>query len=290
MTKPLLLVLVAAVAWKLYQLAKAPRDAPLRSVTLCLLTASLSYPLAMPGGSNGIDAVAGHGAAKLAQNVLLLLTVYFLMCFYLFSAEGEAGRRRARWEGLLVVLVAVAISVAALSVPHTEFAGSFKTADMTVFPVAFFYAGAGLYLMYALAISARWSRRYARLSRRPHSTGLWMAAISLILMAAACAMRAVFVTIRANGSSVPEPLMTTVAILLVVSILLFAVGITYPGARSRARAVRLWLRHRRDHRRLAALWELLATARPQGRLARALGPLACARSPSSLSPAHRGVP
>ncbi|KND43941.1 MAB_1171c family putative transporter [Streptomyces stelliscabiei] len=263
MTEVILLALAVAVVWKLYQWSRAPHDAPLRSVTLCLLSAALSYPLAMPGGASGVDTVAGHGTAKLVQNVLLLLTVYFLMCFYLYSADGQAGRLRARREALLVAAVAVAITVAALSVPHNVFAGSFSTADMTIPQIAFFYGGAGLYLMYALGAAGRWTRRYARMSRRPHATGLWMAAVGLSTMAVACAVRAVFVAIRWSGGTVPQPLMAGVAFLLVVSILLFFVGVTYPGARSRVTSARLWMRRRRDHRRLAPLWQLLAEAYPE---------------------------
>lgn len=263
MTGVILLGLAVAVAWKLYQWSRAPHDKPLRSVTLCLLSAALSYPLAMPGGASGVDTVAGHGTAKLIQNILLLLTVYFLLCFYLYSADEETGRIRARREAVVVVAVAVAIAVAALIVPHSVFAGSFSTADMTIPQIAFFYGAAGLYLMYALGSAGRWTRRYARMSRRPHSTGLWMAAVGLNLMAVACAVRAVFVVIRWSGTPVPQALMTGVAFLLVVSILAFFVGVTYPGARSRLTAVRLWLRRRRDHRRLAPLWQLLAEAYPE---------------------------
>lgn len=261
--KLLLLALVAAVVWKLYKWARDPHDAPLRSVTLCLLTAALSYPLAMPGGASGVDTVAGHGTAKLLQNLLLLGTVYFLLSFYLYSADAEAGRRRARREAAVVLLVAAAISVAAESVPHTVFAGSFSTADMTIPQIAFFYGGAGLYLMYALGIAGRWTRRYARMSQRPHSTGLWMAAVGLSAMAVACAVRAVIVTIRWSGRTVPHPLMAGVAFLIVVSILLFVAGVTYPGAAARITSGRRWLRHRRDHRRLAPLWQLLAEAYPE---------------------------
>ncbi|MFB7935975.1 MAB_1171c family putative transporter [Streptomyces sp. NPDC056049] len=259
----LLLVLVAALGWKVYQLKRSPHDAPLRSVTLCLLCATLSYPVAMPGGASGVDTVAGHGAAKLIQNVLLLLTVYFLMCFYLFSAaDEEAGRRRARKEAVAVGLVVIAISAAALTVPHEVFAGSFSTADMTVPQIAFFYAGAGLYLMYALGMAYRWTTQYARMSRRPHSTGLWMTAVGLGAMAVACAIRAVIVAVRWGGDEVAHPVMAAVAFLLVASILLFAAGITYSGARARLSSLRLWLRHRRDHRRLAPLWELLTEVYP----------------------------
>ncbi|MFJ4800102.1 MAB_1171c family putative transporter [Streptomyces murinus] len=258
----LLLVPVAALIWKLSQLRRAPHDAPLRSVTLCLLCATVSYPVAMPGGASGVDTVAGHGTAKLIQNVLLLLTVYFLMCFYLYSADGLGARRRARVEAVVVVAVAVVISAAALSVPHDVFAGSFSTADMTKPQIAFFYAGTGVYLMYALAMTGHWTRRYARMSRRPHATGLWMTAVSLYTMAVACVVRAVIVAVRWADRDVPMPLMAAVAFLLVLAIMLFAVGITYSGARARFSSLRLWLRHRRDHRRLAPLWELLSEAYP----------------------------
>ncbi|MFJ2818484.1 MAB_1171c family putative transporter [Streptomyces sp. NPDC087294] len=259
----LLLGLVAALVWKLYQLKRSPHDRPLRSVTLCLLCAALSYPVAMPGGASGVDAVAGHGTAKLIQNLLLLLAMYFLMCFYLYSAaDEEAGRRRARKEAVVVGVVAAVITLAAGSVPHEVLAGSFSTADMTIAQVAVFYSGAGLYLMYALGMAARWTARYARMSRRPHSTGLWTAAVGLGAMAVACAVRAVIVAVRWADIEVPEPLMTAVALLLVASVLLFAAGVTYSGARARLSSLRLWLQHRRDHRRLAPLWELLAETYP----------------------------
>ncbi|MBV9024167.1 MAG: hypothetical protein JO362_10330 [Streptomycetaceae bacterium] len=256
------LCITAAVIWKLYQWSRAPHDAPLRSVTLCLLSAALSYPLAMPSGAAVVDAVAGNGTAKLLQNVLLLLTVYFLTCFYLYSADEQAGRRRARREAVVVAIVAVAITMAMESVPHDVFASSFATADMKIPQIAFFYGCAGLYLMYALGVAGRWTFLYARMSRRPHATGLWMAAIGLSAMAVACAVRAVMVAIRWRGGAVPQALTAGVAFLLMVSILLFVAGVTYPGARARVASLRLWLRHRRDYRRLAPLWQLLSQAYP----------------------------
>ena len=266
MSEILLLIIAAAVVWRLYLWSRAPHDAPTRSVALSLLCAGLSYPMAMPGGSTGIDTVAGHGSAKVIQNVLLLGTVYFLMCFYLYSADGQAARRRARWEAAVVTTVAVAIILAAVSVPHEALAGSFSTADMTVAQVAFFYAGAGLYLMYALGVAGRWSARYARMSSRPHATGLWMTAIGLGAMAVACAVRAVFVAVRWNGGSVPHQLTASVAVGLVVSSLLFVAGVTYSGGRARITAMRLWMRRRRDHRRLTPLWQLLIEVYPENEL------------------------
>ncbi|MCX5535158.1 hypothetical protein OG785_31975 [Streptomyces sp. NBC_00006] len=258
-----LVVLAAAVGWKFYQLAKAPQDRSLRSVTLCLTCAAMSYPVAMPGGATGFDTVAGHGAAKVVQNVLLLATVYFLMCFYLYaSGDGDGGRRRARVEGLVVAVVAVAVIIAAATVPHQALAGSFSTTDMTIWQVAFFYVVTGLYLMYALTAAALWTRRYARLSMKPHSTGLWTAGAGMFGMAVACAIRAVTVGIRWRGGEVSGAVLAGVALLLVVSTLLFVFGITYPGVRARISLCRLWLRHRREHARLEPLWTLMAEAAP----------------------------
>ncbi|MFE5023085.1 hypothetical protein ACFRAO_07045 [Streptomyces sp. NPDC056656] len=97
----------------------------------------------MPGGATGLDTVAGHGAANVAQNLLLLATVYFLMCFYLYAAADQRrGRRRARAEPALVLVLVVGVAAASASVPHRELAGSFATTDMTVWQVAFFRAGA----------------------------------------------------------------------------------------------------------------------------------------------------
>ncbi|GAA1708244.1 MAB_1171c family putative transporter [Streptomyces yatensis] len=257
----LLFVPVAVAAWKFYQFARHPKDAPLRSVTLCLVTAVASYPLAMPATSK-VSLIADHGTAKLAQNVLLLGTAYFLLCFYLYSADERAGGRRARREAGVVLVVAALLIADAATVPHDVFIGSFSTADMTIPQVAVFYGLAGAYPTYAMTVAGRWTRLCARQSSRPHSTGLWMAAVGMLAMAAACLVRAVMVLIRWAGGTVSHQLMAVVAFCLAVAILLFVVGITYPAVRTRITSARLWLRHRRDYRRLAPLWQLLAEAYP----------------------------
>jgi hypothetical protein len=259
---PLFLIPAAVVAWKLYQWARHPKDAPLRSVTLCLTTMVASYPLALPGTTADLSLVAGDGGAKVAQNVLLLGTSYFLMCFYLYSADGEAGGRRARREAAVVVVVGALLVADAVTVPQEAFAGSYSTTDMTVPQVALFYVGAGAYSMYALGTAGRWTCRCARRSSRPHSTGLWMAAVGLTSMAAACLVRAVVVIARWSGAILPQQVMAAVAFFLAAAILLFVVGIAYPAVRTRTTSACLWIRHRRDHRRLAPLWHLLAKTYP----------------------------
>lgn len=255
--------LATAVVWKLYQLCRAPHDASLRSLTLCLVCIACSYLPAMPDGSPGFDHIASHNMAKLIQNLLLLATSYFLMCFYLRSvADEHIGRRRARREAAVMVVVMVIITVAAKLAPGEAIAVGFRAADMTNPPVVVFYLGAGLYMLYTLAAASWWTRRYARLSGRPHATGLWLAAAGLTGMSFACATRAIFIIIRAFGGAVPDAVTSSVSLVLMFSILAFIVGVTYSSARSRLDAFRMWRRHRRVHRQLQPLWELLSEAFP----------------------------
>ncbi|MFI9200567.1 MAB_1171c family putative transporter [Streptomyces sp. NPDC053048] len=262
-------VLVVALVWKTYQLVKAPHDDPLRAVTLCLACASLAFPFGMPAIAGAVDAAVGHGTAKLLQNVLLLGTVYCLMCFYLYSAtDRRRGRVRARRETVPLAFTIAAITLLTVLTPERAHGHVYATADMRVTHVALFYLTAGLYLDYALASAFVWTWRYARASRRPLSTGLWLAAAAMAGMVISSAARAVFIVVRWNGGTVSPPLTRVVALLLALSIPLFVVGVTYPGIATRCAALRVWWQHRRNYHRLRPLWLLLHDAYPQDALHR----------------------
>nr|WP_239157969.1 MAB_1171c family putative transporter [Streptomyces sp. SID13726] len=251
--------------------SRVPRDAPTRSVALAFVCLGLSVTVVRPVNSQGVDFTAVHDTGRLVQNLLLTLACYFLMCFYLYSADGRAARHRARVEAGVVALVAMAASVATLAVPRGALAGPSRLTDMTIPGVAVFYLCTGFYMAYAFGTAGRWSARYAGMSRRPYATGLWITAVGLCSVAVACAVRAAFTAARWSGALVPDRLTVWSAALLTVSSLLFVVGIVYAGLHTRVAAVRLWLRRRRDHRRLAPLWELLVSRCPQIHLQPASG-------------------
>ncbi|MDF3290167.1 MAB_1171c family putative transporter [Streptomyces silvisoli] len=258
-----LTALAIAFLWRLFQWRKDPRNPSQRSLTLCMLCGFVSYLAATPDGSD-FGTVADQGWGKLVQNVMLLAAAYFLMCIYLYAAADErVGRRRARLDGLALAVAVGVITVAAVAAPRAALTGSASTADMTIPQVAAFYLTAGLYMLYALAAACYWTRRYARMSQRPLSTGLWMAAVGLLGMAMVCAVNAVLVIVRSGGGAVPKPLTVTVAVTLMVSLVLLAFGFTYPGVRARFAALRVWREHRRIHRQLEPLWRLLCRAYPQ---------------------------
>lgn len=261
--------ILAALIWKLYQLARAPQDGPLRAVTLCLACVGMAFPLGLQTGARAFDGLAGHGSAKLLQNVLLLGAAYWLMCFYLYSAsDHRQGRMRARWEAVPLLIAIATISLAALTTPQSVKDRLYATTDMQVPQVAVFYLVAGLYLVYAMASALRWTWRYARMSTRPLATGLWMAAAGMACLVAASSGRAVFVVIRWWGGSVPVALLRSADLLLLIGVPLFMSGVSYPGFVTRVAAVRIWRHHRRLYRRLHPLWTMLHEAYPEDALNR----------------------
>ncbi|SFQ54847.1 hypothetical protein SAMN05421810_109107 [Amycolatopsis arida] len=279
-------VLIAALGWKLHQLAGSPHDRPLRAVTSCLACAAVAFPFGLPFGAAWLDGLTVPGTAKLLQNVLLLCTVYFLMCFYLYSAADlEQGSRRARWELVPLVAVIVVISVAMYSTP-TELRGlSYGTADMTITSVATFYFVAGCYLIYALVAALYWTLRRASATRPPVSVGLRLAAAGMAGMSLGATVRGVVVVIRWLGGRVPPILPEAAAGLLAVAIPLFVVGIAYPAAAMRLAALRVWWQHRRIYHRLRPLWMILQSAYPEFVLGRV--PAGRWRDAVSLRGVHR---
>ncbi|MEV7616559.1 hypothetical protein [Streptomyces sp. NPDC089799] len=71
-----------AVAWKLYQLSRAPRDRALPAVTLCIACRGAAYCLQLPAVSSEVDAAMRPGIALLVAKLLVMDTAYWLICFY----------------------------------------------------------------------------------------------------------------------------------------------------------------------------------------------------------------
>ncbi|MFF3911671.1 MAB_1171c family putative transporter [Streptomyces sp. NPDC001848] len=263
-----------ALVWKLYQLSKAPGDRPLLAVTLCIGCAAASFSLGLQPEARAVRALFGLGAPRLLSNALLLSTVYWLMCFYLYSAmDGLGAGRRARREAMLLAVVVAVLTWTTVVTPATVRGRSYATADMSVTPVALFFTAAGLYLVYAFTAALCWTWRYARMSQRPLSTGLWLTAASLACMIAANSLRVAGNVVRWSGGTLPQALPRGAALLLAVTVPLFVVWVSFSSVVTRLAALQVWRRHRRAYRRVRPLWVILHNAsRP--------GESRCARPPA----------
>lgn len=272
MTAALILTAVLldlAVVWKAYQLLRAPRDLPLRAVTLCVACAAASFSLGLGVEARAVDALVGHGAARLAENSLLLGTAYWLMCFYLFSAaEPAQALRRARREAVPLALAVGVLTVTTVVTPVGIRGRDFATADLQVPSVAMFFVTALVYLVYALAVALWWTWRYARMSRKPLATGLWLTAGALAIMVIANIGRLTVNVIRWSGNDAPAGVSQSAMTLLALAVPLFVVGVSYSGIAMRFAGIRIWWQHRRSYRRLRPLWAALHDAYPQDSLSR----------------------
>ncbi len=259
-------LLYAALLWKLYQLARAPRDYPLRMVTLCLGCAAAAYPIGLAGG-NMTQPEAGPMSLMVAHWVLLLVMVYALICFFLFSVlEPAAARRRARWQLLPLAFVLCVLVLAAVSTPDGT-----APADYPVGTVAMFYLAVDLYLVYGLGSAFGWTRRYARGAEPRLARGLMLTSTGLALMVFGASLLVLVVAAFWAGGTLPEPVFPAVSFTVLPGILLFIVGVSYPGAATRLAALRVWWQHLRAYHQLSPLWTILHGAFPEDALGRVPG-------------------
>ncbi|MGW5017063.1 MAB_1171c family putative transporter [Streptomyces cacaoi] len=254
-----------AAGWRVVQAVRAPRDPALRAIAVCLLCTWGIYATAVPAdfGTWAVlagDSVPEHRVAKVVQYLLVALCGYAAMCFYLYAASTRSARRRAVVEGCVLAAVMAALVAVAWCAPEGALTASYAAADMTLVPVFAFYALIGAYLGYVMAATSWWTSRIARASSPPHAAGLWLACFGAGTLSVACAMHLAAMTTRALGY--PAPWAPAAVVLIGAGTVTFVVGISYPAARIRAAAGRLWWRRLRAYRRLEPLWRLLTRAYP----------------------------
>ncbi|GAB2736113.1 hypothetical protein GCM10027174_06250 [Salinifilum aidingensis] len=260
------LVVCAVLAVFLVRLVRAPGNRALWAVVACLLLQAGGYGLQQLAYLAAANPEAGHGAAKLAQNVVLHAKYYALALFFLLSVGGDRARRRAKREGALLAVTAALITTAMYLTPPPLRDHSFSTADMQVAPIAAFYLIAGGYFIHITGAAARWSWLYGAESDRRLRAGLRTAAVGLALQAAASLLRAVFVVVRSSGGTIPEPVNTTALAMLIIANPLFLAGLLLALVLTQLARLRTWLRHRRHWYALRPLWDVLHPLYPEATL------------------------
>ncbi len=259
--------------WLALRLIRHPGNAALRSVTALVACLAVAFPF---------GAAADHGAriagsppmiSRLIQHGVLLVGVYSLVCFFLFSArERTVARRRATWYSIPLLAAEAVLIVAALATPVSA-----RTNDQSVPSVAIFFIAADVFMAIGFAAAAVWAWRYAREAVGRLARGLRIAAVGLaVIVVANCVfVPAIVLTLVYDVGVAERPgaagtVMGALAatFLLMPGVLLFLVGVTYPAAVTRLGAMRIWSRHRRGYRQLAPLWMALHSRFPDDALDR----------------------
>lgn len=257
-----MVLFATALAWRIYQTYRAPRVLPNWAITITIVCVAGSFLAQQKVISGWLDGLTGRGTGRLVNNVLLAIGVCALLIVFLGSALGPRRPRRVLFE-LVPLAGAIALMLVAMAITPPEARGLALSPKLVhVSGVALFYLGAGLYLIYGLCACAWWIFRYIRSADRHLRTGLKLSAAGLICLAAGSVFRALYIVIAwAFGPSIP--LLLTVAVpLVLLGIVLFLAGITYPGVRARFAALRRRRQHRSHHERLTPLWTVLAEVYP----------------------------
>lgn len=257
-----MVLFATALAWRIYQTYRAPRLLPNWAITVTIVCVAGSFLAQQKVISGWLDGLTGKGTGRLVNNIMLAIGVCALLIVFLGSALGPRRPRRVLFE-LVPLSGAIALMLVAMALTPPEVRGLALSPKLVHVPgVALFYLGAGIYLIYGLAACAWWIFRYIRTADRHLKTGLKLSAAGLVCLSVGSVFRALYIVIAwAFGPSIP--LLLTVAVpLVLLGIVLFLAGITYPGARARFAALRRRRQHRRHHDELTPLWTALAGIYP----------------------------
>ena len=254
------ILIYAILGWKSFQLSRAGRDLPLRCVVAVFACAGAAWPIGVAYSLHLVP--AGARWLMFAQPALLLGCIFSLNLFFLFSLlPPERARRRAVSRAVVLTVLVAGMAAAAATVPaYTGMTG--PTARGTNVMYLVFNAGMAGFLADAWI----WARRGIRQADPAGARALRIVSWGFALMTAGLVPLAADVAIRVFGTAAPPVLASAGGLLVLSGILLFLVGIAYPTARDRTRALRLWNRHRRTYRELGPLWRALHEVFPEGTL------------------------
>jgi hypothetical protein len=256
------ILFTAALAWRIYQLQRAPRELPVWAVAVTIAGVFGSFLCQQKAISDALDELVVRGTGRLLNNVLLSVGLCSLLIFFLGSTLGPRRYRRAAFE-MIPLAAAIALMCVALAITPAEARGVSLSATVVHIPgIALFYLGAGSYLIYSLIACVWWIGRYYRTADHHLRIGLRLSGIGLALGAVGSILRALYIVVAWIFGPSMAVLLSIGIPLVILGTMLFIVGLSYPGVQARFAAFLRRRRHRRHYQQLTPLWTLLTKAYP----------------------------
>jgi uncharacterized membrane protein len=287
----------ALLALLLYLVVRAPKNVPLRAIVILIASWAVGYPFGLAAADGrdflGLDPMV----CQLIQTILSLAGEYSLVCFFLFTVyERSPARRRARVQALAPAVIAVVVTISALSVPpalRADAATVTKDAlkegyESTVPVVGAFYFFSNLYTLYAFGYALMVTYRCARHgAERRQRQGMWLVAVGLVAMLLALSTYVIANVYlwAGHSSSFPSLILVIGTVSMFVGIPLFIAGLGYRAVTMRLAALRVWWQHRRAYLNMSPLWTLLHVEFPEDAFGRV--PTSSWRDALSLRAVHR---
>lgn len=266
----------AAAVWKVSQLARVPQDKGLRVVTVCtlLVFVALTAQLAVTVPVPALPGWLPSQSSKLIQNEVL--TFFFaLLIVLLRSTLSPASEGTRGYVEIWIALVASSGLIAAYVATSPGARGaSYEDAGRDPGLLAFYLVG-NLYMAYATARGAYLAWATARHTQSRAAVGLRVAGIGLAMCCIGTHLpRVLSISSRLalRHDLIPGTASWTTP-LLAVGIVVFFLGIGYPGVRTGVVKARLWFEVRHHYRQLRPLWMAVCTHFPNIALFPPVGPL-----------------
>ncbi|WP_410658238.1 MAB_1171c family putative transporter [Amycolatopsis sp. lyj-112] len=261
--------LVVALVWFTVRLLRSPRDLAIGVLVGCLVLRLVSAPSTIVAIHEFAGGTLNAGNVKLVQNVLLDISWFCLLLFFLLSAGGT--RRRAWVEALVLAAVCVTSAISMLAIPADVRAQDFAAGSALpqAFPepeMAWFYLIDAGYGAYVTLQAGAWALRDAAESPPRVRWGLRVATAGLVLLAASAAGRFTAVVVRWTGGEVSAGALAWTNSFVHIGVILFMAGITLVGILAAITASWVWLRNRRRYQDLRPLWDQLHDVFPDDAL------------------------
>lgn len=250
------------LCWRIDRLyrSKAGIQAVAVTVAIAALTVAvmlLGSPLAV-----SVDGSLWKGASRLGGYASLALAVAALAVAFFYGPTESARQKRAGMEAIPLIAAVIGLSVAMTATPPSLRDASLDTLTVQELAFAVFFAIAGAYLMYGLADCVLSLTRLMPFADGYLVTSLRLMAAGLAMTALGSLTQVVFVLTSVVKVVSWPSLLTASQVCTGIGILLFVVGLSYPGVRGFFVELKYRKRHREDYRRLEPLWQLLTEAVP----------------------------
>jgi hypothetical protein len=263
----------------LYLVARAPRNVPLRAVTMAILSFStiVVFGTAATEGNTflGLEPVE----SRLVQNLGMIVGGYSLIAFYVVSAlELHKARRHLWWQAVPMAIAATIVLGDVIGMPAElrdvaamRAATEPGTSTADSLSVQLLYFTPSLYTAYAFVTSLVWTRRYARTAEPRLRRGLALTSLGLSALIVGQTVINVATVSHWAGVAVPAMLYGIALFAIVPGSVVFMIGLAYPAVHMRIAAWRIWWQHRRAYHQLTPLWTVLNQRFPEDALSQPRG-------------------
>ncbi|MFT4201184.1 MAB_1171c family putative transporter [Gordonia sp. (in: high G+C Gram-positive bacteria)] len=257
-----LLIFTVAVIWRMDQIRRYGGGLQAAAMTASIVAFTLAFVAANPAVARRLNDGVFDGFARVVLWCMLAVGVAALIVVFYYDPATSARARRAGIEAIPLVIAAVGLQVAMSMIPHELRLDDLNGSTAKDWAFATFFLIGSIYLTYGFASCVRSIRQFLPAAAGYLRTSLVLLILGLLALAAAAFLQIVFILGVMTHWFVAPALLTATHVLVLIGMVGFLLGISYPLIHSRVRWVRARLTLRQQYRDLEPLWEVVTTAVP----------------------------